>query len=248
MAQNKLNKPKVKAFFNRFAFRAVPLALLFALPAFSQTPHTESYQLGMRIQEGIQKGDLSAFTKAFDAEALANRTLSQLKLPEPIKDHLRRGMQPRATAESVAESVANFGRNGSFVGVRRFQDEYHLLFRYVAERDSLAYYGFVIGEVQLSRITLVDVYFFAPPGMLSDTIRRQCLLLLANVEKGQLENLEARQKDFIAPPSAPARRNSWPPSTPGGTFIQKTRPPKCSSAIITGIKTRTPRPWPPSDA
>jgi hypothetical protein len=198
MAQNKLNKPKVKAFFNRFAFRAVPLALLFALPAFSQTPHTESYQLGMRIQEGIQKGDLSAFAKAFDAEALANRTLSQLKLPEPIKDHLRRGMQPRATAESVAESVANFGRNGSFVGVRRFQDEYHLLFRYVAERDSLAYYGFVIGEVQLSRVTLVDVYFFAPPGMLSDTIRRQCLLLLANVEKSQLENLEARQKDFIA--------------------------------------------------
>jgi hypothetical protein len=171
--------------------------LLATLQVSAQTVHTESYQLGMKIQDGLRKGDLSAFEKAFDPEMLANRTLEPFKLPDQLKQYLRAAMQPRATAEGVAEAFVRNGKNGAFVGVRRFQDEYHLLFRYAEDRDSVAYLGYVIGDVQYGKVTLVDVYSFAPAEMLSETIRRQCLLLLTNVDKTVLENLDPKQKDFM---------------------------------------------------
>jgi hypothetical protein len=180
-----------------FVFWCVHAVVFAVLHASAQTVHTESYQLGMRIQDGIRKGDLSAFEKAFDPEVLANRTLEPLKLPDQLKQYLRGAMQPRATAEGVAEAFVSNGKNGAFVGVRRFLDEYHLLFRYAGDRDSVAYLGYVIGDVQYGKVTLVDVYSFAPAEMLSETIRRQCLLLLTNVDKSVLESLESKQKDFM---------------------------------------------------
>jgi len=187
----------VKAIISHFVFWGAHAALFVAFQAAGQTLHTPSYQLGMAIQEGLRKGDLSAFEKAFDAEALINRSLSQVKLPDPLMDNLRNRLKPRATSEAVAQTVANYGKNGGFVGVRQMQDEYHLLFRYSSERDSLAYYGFVIGDAQPGRVTLVDVYSLAPPEMLSELIRRQCLLLMTNVDPRALESLEPKQKDFL---------------------------------------------------
>src|SRR5258705_13346746 len=107
-------------------------------------------------------------------------------------------MQPRATAEAVAEVFVGKGRNHSFVGVRRFQEEYCLLFRCAADRESVSFLGYIIGEAGAGRVTLVDVYSFAPTEMLSDPIRRQCLVVLSNLDQTLLEVMEPRQRDFLA--------------------------------------------------
>ena len=184
------------------------MTLLVAFNAAAETLHTDSYFLGIRIQEGIRKGDLSALEKAFDTDALTSRTLGPLKLPDAAKDYLARAMQSRTTSKAVAEAFAGNGKNLAFVGVRRMLEEYCLLFRSVADHDEIGYCGCVIGEAGGGRVTLIDVYSCAPAEMLSDTIRRQCLVLLAKGETNLLEGLDARHKDLIMAQSELTRFSS----------------------------------------
>jgi hypothetical protein len=163
----------------------------------AQTAHTEAYRLGMALQESIQKGDITLFSKTFDRDAFLDRVLESIKISDALQENLRTNLQSRISSDDVAEAVRKNGRNFAFVGVRRLDNDYHLLFRAVGPHNELVYYGYPMGKSSSGAITLVDVFCFAPPELFSETIRRGCLTAVAAVDKSAVEDWTAKQKDYV---------------------------------------------------
>jgi tetratricopeptide (TPR) repeat protein len=182
----------------RFAASFV-LALLFLTLGLTQaqTVHTEAYRLGMALQESIQKGDASLFAKTFDRDALLDRVIQPIKMSEALQENLRTNLQSKVSADDIAEAIRKNGRNFTFVGVRRFDYEYQLLFRVVGSHNELVYFAYPMGKSPSGSITLVDVFCFAPPGFTSDNIRRNCLIAVANADKSAVDDWTEKEKDFI---------------------------------------------------
>jgi hypothetical protein len=163
----------------------------------AEAVHTQAYSLGISIQEAAQRGDTTLFAKAFDSEALIQRILHPIDLPDSVRDELRKHLRSQLSAELVAESVAKNGRHFSFVGVRRLEDEYHLLFRTSGPNNAFGYFAYPLGKTAAGGLTLVDVYAFAPPEFVSDTIRRGCLLAVASAGKPVTDGWTPKQLALI---------------------------------------------------
>lgn len=182
----------------RFLSSFVLATLLFTIGlAHSQTSHTEAYRLGMALQESVQKGDASLFAKAFDYNAFLDRIIQPIKMSDALRENLRTNLQSQVSADEIAEAVRKNGRNFSFVGVRRLENEYQLLFRVIGPNSGLIYYGYPIAKSPSGAVSLVDVFCFAPPGFTSENIRRGCLIAVANADKSTVEDWTAKQKEFI---------------------------------------------------
>jgi hypothetical protein len=174
------------------------LALLFTIgEAHSQTAHTEAYRLGIALQDSVQKGDISLFSKTFDRDAFLDRVLQSIKISDALQENLRTNLQSKISSDDVAEAVRKNGRNFTFVGVRRLSNEYHLLFRSVGPNNELVYYGYPMGKSASGANTLVDVFCFAPPELMSETIRRGCLSAIARADKSAVEDWTDKQRDYI---------------------------------------------------
>lgn len=164
---------------------------------YAQSTHTEAYRLGLALQDSVQKGESSLFAKTFDRDAFLDRVLESIKLPDALQENLRTNLQSRITSDDVGEAIRKNGRNFTFVGVRRFDYEYRLLFRSATPNNELVYYSFPMGKSASGAITLVDVFCFAPPELMSETIRRGCLTAVAVADKSLVEDWTAKQKDYI---------------------------------------------------
>jgi len=172
--------------------------LLFIVgAAHSQTTHTEAYRLGVALQDNVQKGDISLFAKTFDRDAFLDRVIEPIKITDALQENLRTNLQSKISSDDVAEAVRKNGRAFTFVGVRRFNNEYQLLFRSIGPNNGLVYYGYPMGKSASGAITLVDVFCFAPPELMSETIRRGCLTAVAAVDKSAVEDWTEKQKDYI---------------------------------------------------
>jgi tetratricopeptide (TPR) repeat protein len=163
----------------------------------AQTAHTEAYRLGIDLQDSVQKGDISLFARTFDRDGFLDRVIQPIKISDALQENLRTNLQSRISSDDVAEAVRKNGRNFTFVGVRRFGNEYHLLFRSVGPNNELVYYGYPMGKSSSGAITLVDVFCFAPPELMSETIRRGCLSAIARVDKSAVEDWTDKQRDYI---------------------------------------------------
>jgi hypothetical protein len=190
----------IRADIRKHLFRAsfVLAILLFTIgAAHSQTAHTEAYRLGIALQDSVQKGDISLFSKTFNRDAFLDRVLQPIKLSDVLQENLRTNLQSRLSSDDVAEAVRKNGRNFTFVGVRRIGNEYQLLFRFLGPKNELVYYGYPMGKSASGAITLVDVFCFAPPELMSETIRRGCLSAIARADKSAVEDWTDKQKDYI---------------------------------------------------
>jgi tetratricopeptide (TPR) repeat protein len=163
----------------------------------AQTTHTEAYRLGMALQESVKKGEISLFSKTFDRDAFLDRVLQGIKISDALQENLRTNLQSRISPEDVAEAVRKNGQSFTFVGVRRFDNEYQLLFRAVGPHNELVYFAYPMGKSASGAITLVDVFCFAPPELFSETIRRGCFTAVAAVDKSAVEDWTDKQKDYI---------------------------------------------------
>ena len=182
----------------RFMASFVLATLLFAVrPAHAQTAHTEAYRLGMALQESVQKGDASLVSKTFDRDAFLRRVMDAIKIPDALQENLRTNLEAQISAEDIGEAVRRNGRNFAFVGVRRFDNDYHLLFRVTGPNNGLAYYGYPMGKSASGAITIVDVLCFAPPELMSESVRRRCLLAIATADKSAVDDWTPKEKDFI---------------------------------------------------
>lgn len=163
----------------------------------AQTARTEAYRLGMALQESVQKADASLFSKTFDRDAFLKRVMEPIKIPDALQENLRTNLEAQISSEDIGEAVRRNGRNFTFVGVRRFDGEYQLLFRVAGPKNRLIYYGYPIGKSSSGGVTIVDVFCFAPPELMSETIRRRCLMAIASADKNAVEDWTEKQKDFI---------------------------------------------------
>jgi hypothetical protein len=182
----------------RFLGGAILFILLFTrnfCPA--QSAHTEAYRLGLALQDSVQKGDISLFSKTFDRDAFLDRVLQPIKMSDALEENLRTNLQSKISSDDVAEAIRKNGRNFTFVGVRRLDNDYHLLFRSMSPQNELVYYGYPMGKSASGAITVVDVFCFAPPELFSETIRRGCLTAVAVADKSAVENWTDKQKDYI---------------------------------------------------
>jgi len=163
-----------------------------------ESTHTEAYRLGISLQDSVQKGDASLFAKTFDRDAFLDRVLQPIKISGALEENLRTNLESKISSDDVAEAVRKNGRNFTFVGVRRFDNEFQLLFRVVGPNNGLAYFSYPMGKSASGSITIVDVCCFAPPELMSETIRRGCLTAIAAADKSAIEDWTAKQKDYIA--------------------------------------------------
>jgi hypothetical protein len=171
--------------------------LLTLSPSRAQTAHTEAYRLGMDLQNSVQKGEITLFSKTFDRDAFLERVIKPIKISDALQENLRTNLQSKISSDDVAEAIRKNGRNFTFVGVRRLDNEYHLLFRSVGPKNEFVYYGYPMGKSPSGAITVVDVFCFAPPELMSETIRRGCLTAIAAVDKSAVEDWTDKQRDYI---------------------------------------------------
>src|SRR5262245_50469880 len=122
----------------RFLASSILSSLLFTVnPGRAQTVHTEAYRLGLALQDSVQKGDISLFSKTFDRDAFLDRVIQPVKISDALQENLRTNLQSRISSDDVAEAVRKNGRSFTFIGVRRFDYEYQLLFRAIGPHDEL---------------------------------------------------------------------------------------------------------------
>src|SRR4029077_3853530 len=88
----------------------------------AQTAHTEAYRLGVALQDSVQKGDISLFSKTFDRDAFLDRVIQPIKISDALQENLRTNLQSKISSDDVAEAIRKNGRSFTFVGVRRLEN------------------------------------------------------------------------------------------------------------------------------
>lgn len=170
---------------------------LFEARSLAQTAHTEAYLLGVRIEQGFRKGDVSAFAKAFNVEMFLNRITGDLPGTEEQKENFRKALRSRLEPTKLAEAAGKGSKELTFVGVRTLNNEYQLLFRSNDAKDTITYFGYTIVEPPQGGTAIADIFYFSPGLTMSEVGRRGFILAITGIDRTLINSLNAKQRDFI---------------------------------------------------
>ena len=153
-------------------------------------------ELGKAIEAAIKEDDLTVFERAFDVEALLDRCLVNLPVPDKEKKGFRAGFRNSFKSESSLRQIFAAAESYKFLRTRKIGTNTTLLFRLIVQSGGLNYHEHVL-ESRGGKLAIVDIHVFIMGELMSQTIRRAALSALAAEKPGFLDRLLGNEADII---------------------------------------------------
>ncbi|QDT99043.1 tetratricopeptide repeat protein [Gimesia aquarii] len=166
---------------------------------------TELQAFGKQIQQTVRSQDAVKFRQLFDWQTFIDRTLAEFEQNpavqqsmKPIRQQLQAtydGKNQGIDTELLAE-IAN-GADYRFLSMRKEQNQYKVIFRFLRPDWSLNYHALIIEKQQSGKLKIVDIDSFSTGELLSQSIKWS---LMPEIQKAQLSvqnKLNAEEKSRI---------------------------------------------------
>ncbi len=161
-------------------------------PATTQkmTP-TELQTFGRQIQEIVSSQNPDKFRALFDWKTFVNRVLSEYEQNPAVKQaiqSIRLQLETSYTGSNegidteILTEIVN-GGDYRFLGMRKEQDQYKVIFRFLTPDGSLNYHALIIEKQQSGELKIIDIDNFSDGELISQSLKR---LYLPEIYKAHL--------------------------------------------------------------
>lgn len=165
----------------------------------------ELQAFGKQIQQIVNSQDPSQFRALFNWNTFINRTLAEFEQNPAVKQAIqpiRKQLETTYTegkqgvdTELLAEIVN--GGDYHFLSIRKEQNQYKVIFRFVGPDWNLNYHALIIEKQQSGELKIVDIDSFATGELVSESIK---WFLMPKIHEAQLsvqDKLSAEEKSRI---------------------------------------------------
>jgi hypothetical protein len=168
-------------------------------PAIAQLTDDECAQFARSMEACIKQGDLKAFDRLADWNALLNKATDSLGLPPQHRAGFHRGAIERLSSDKgfaaqIARPVAA-GGSYKFLRVRERDGQPTVLFRLISD-GGLNYHEWLLTK-PADNVLASDVYIYVSGELLSETLRRSALALAKEASKSFLERLTLAESEYV---------------------------------------------------
>ncbi|MDF1746892.1 MAG: hypothetical protein P1V19_24590 [Gimesia sp.] len=161
-------------------------------PATTQkmTP-TELQTFGRQIQEIVSSQNPDKFRALFDWKTFVNRVLSEYEQNPAVKQaiqSIRLQLETSYTGSNegidteILTEIVN-GGDYRFLGMRKEQNQYKVIFRFLTPDGSLNYHALIIEKQQSGELKIIDIDNFSDGELISQSLKR---LYLPEIYKAHL--------------------------------------------------------------
>lgn len=181
---------------------AVTAAAESQTPVWQTPTDEECRQFAKSLEQIVQSGDLAAFNNVVDWDAILDKATSGFPGIEKARRQFTAGVKQTMGSRTglgwnVAQQVTN-GGSYRFLRIHSKYDQKRVLFRFLlAGQQGVNYHDFVLVRQSDGKIRAVDLYIFLSAEMLSTTIRRGFVPVVAEVSKSVLAKLTGAENEYI---------------------------------------------------
>jgi hypothetical protein len=166
-------------------------------PAAVQLSEDECVQFARSMEATVMQGDLKAFDRLVDWNALMNRATDSLGFSPQHRAGFHRGVLDSVTSDTgfAAQMAGHVARGGSykFLRVRERGGQPTVLLRLVSDAG-LNYHEWLLTKAG-GNVLASDVYIYIAGELLSDTLRRSALPVAKELSKSFIERLTVAESE-----------------------------------------------------
>ena len=152
------------------------------------------------IEAAVVSGDSSALDKLIDWDAVNDRFTSGIDAPAQFRKDFLQGLkeswlQNKGLTNGIIDAAKN---GGSYTLLHSHSQEKRrwLLFRLLLPESGLNYHDLLLARRPDGKIKVVDLYFYLSGELLSQSLRRSYIQLVAENSGGVLERLSGADKQL----------------------------------------------------
>jgi hypothetical protein len=168
-------------------------------PAVVQPSEDECVQFARSMEATVKQGDLKAFDRLVDWNALLNRATDSLGFSPQNRAGFHRGVLDSVTSDKglAAQITGQVARGGSykFLRVRERNGQPTVLLRLVSDAG-LNYHEWLLTKVG-GNVLASDIYIYISGELLSDTLRRSALPVAKELSKTFIERLTVAESEYV---------------------------------------------------
>ena len=180
-------------------FSILVLAMALAPPVRGDEPITadEATATAGKIESSLAKGDASVFTGFVDDSAMLDIAARGMSLTPEVKAGFASGFTIGKELGDSLAAVVKQGGSYHFLHLMRVGSEHHPLFRMVGADSSVNYHELTLARAADGSIRVVDLYIYATGELMSATIHRPLLALVASDNRNVIQKLIGSDNDYV---------------------------------------------------
>ncbi|HEY3391493.1 MAG TPA: hypothetical protein VGK58_02210 [Lacipirellulaceae bacterium] len=164
-----------------------------------QLSEDECVQFARSMEAAVKQGDLKAFDRLVDWNAMLNKATDSLGFSPQNRAGFHRGVLDSVTSEKgfAAQIAGHVARGGSykFLHVRERNGQPTVLLRLVSDAG-LNYHEWLLTKVG-GNVLASDIYIYISGELLSDTLRRSALPVAKELSKTFIERLTVAESEYV---------------------------------------------------
>jgi hypothetical protein len=156
------------------------------------------------VVKAVTTGDLATLNNLIDWEAIFQTMATGLEMSDSYRAGVFKGMRNAITDPErgfCGQLIKNLKKGGkfSFLRVRQSHGRQVVLFRMLLEGDQggLNYFEFAPRRYPGGQVRAVDVYTYLSGELISETLRRALLPMVAEESRSILDKLIAGERDYV---------------------------------------------------
>lgn len=174
---------------------AVLLVTWYGTPAgAAEVTEQQAIDLALRIEEAMNEGDGSVLDAAIDLDVLGDRTAAGLNARPEIIAGFKKGLSQQGLGTQIARQLGD--GTCKFLRVRGTPEDRRILFRITHEQGN-NYLEMYLASQNDGEPRVVDLYNMITGELISQTLRRLLLPIVAEAKKGRVARLVKGEADFV---------------------------------------------------
>jgi hypothetical protein len=180
-----------------FACLLLAFVFIVPVPAMAQTEaptDDECAMFGQQIASWLTKHDLTTFEQSLDSQALVDRMMAGIDLPEKAASDFRTGVM-NGIKTNLERGFGNV-QKAQFLRVIQRPGGKRAIVR-VNLKIGINYFEFICARQATGELKWIDVFVYSTGDTLSNTLRDVVLPAIAEMQKGLMERLAGSESNYI---------------------------------------------------
>lgn len=160
----------------------------------------EYYEAALVIEAATQLLDAQALAERFDSHATLQNALRDIDIPDAQRQNiLSKFLSQSGNRDHLADMIiaeVSQGATYQLLRVRKKRGRYWALFRLHNEEQGVNYHDLCLHKKSSGEIEATDLYVLSTGELMSQTLRRIALPLLANENRSLLQKLLKSESDY----------------------------------------------------
>ncbi len=157
----------------------------------------DANDFGARLEKTVAAGDASFFGQAVDMSAMVDKALEGLDVPPKLRDEL---VDANNNSLAFVQKIVDQTKEGGsyhLLRVLNVKGDPQPLFRMVLAQGGVNYHQLVLGHDKQGNIRIVDMGVFTSGELMSETLRRSFIPVVAQANRGILARLAGSESEYM---------------------------------------------------